>query len=118
VLDRAWQLSESDDWTLLLQQLQEVGGPEALYCAAQIYLAAGQIADAFELMEQLVHTDFQHPEYLPGYTLARYGQLADLMGQRDKALQAYRAVLGLSWVPKEAEEIALAGQRTPFRLEP
>jgi len=27
-------------------------------------------------------------------------------------------VLGLSWVPKEAKEIALAGQRTPFRLEP
>jgi tetratricopeptide (TPR) repeat protein len=118
VLDRAWQLSEADDWAVLLQQLREVGGPEALYCAAQIYLAAGQIADAFELMEQLVYTDFQYPEYLPGYALARYGQLADLMGQRDKALQAYRAVLGLSWVPQEAREIALAGQRTPFQLEP
>ncbi len=118
VLDRAWQLSESDDWAVLLQQLQEVEGPEALYCAAQIYLAAGQPEDAFDLLEQLVHTDFQHPAYLPGYSLARYGQLADLLGQREKALRAYRAVLGLSWVPQEAREIALAGQKTPFRLEP
>lgn len=117
VLDRAWQLSESDDWAVLLKQLQEVEGPEALYCAAQIYLAAGQVEDAFELLEQLVHTDFQHPAYLPGYALARYGQLADLVSQRDKALRAYKAVLGLSWVPGEAREIALAGQKTPFRLE-
>lgn len=115
VLDRAWQLSESDDWAILLQQLQEVEGPEALYCAAQIYLAAGQAKDAFELLEELVHSDFQHPEYLPGYTLARYGQLADLMGQREKALRAYKAVRGLSWVPQEAKEIALAGQQTPFQ---
>ncbi|MCX7783396.1 MAG: hypothetical protein N2318_07085, partial [Meiothermus sp.] len=74
VLDRAWQLNESDDWAVLLEQLQEVEGPEALYCAAQIYLAAGQAEDAFALLEQLVHSDFQHPAYLPGYTLARYGQ--------------------------------------------
>ncbi len=117
VLDRAWQLSESDDWAVLLQQLQELEGPEALYCAAQIYLAAGQPEDAYQLMEELVHTDFQHPAYLPGYALARYGQLADWMGQRDKALRAYKAVLGLSWVPQEARDIALAGQKTPFRLE-
>ncbi|MCS7067527.1 MAG: hypothetical protein N2Z75_03210 [Meiothermus sp.] len=116
VLDRAWQLNETDDWAVLLEQLQEVDGPEALYCAAQIYLAAGQAEDAFALLEQLVHSDFQHPAYLPGYTLARYGQLADVMGQRDQALRAYQAVLGLSWVPVEAREIALAGHKTPFRL--
>ncbi len=116
VLDRAWQLNESDDWAVLLQQLQEVEGPEALYCAAQIYLAAGQAEDAYALLEQLVHSDFQHPAYLPGYTLARYGQLADVLGQRDQALRAYKAVLGLSWAPMEAREIALAGQKTPFRL--
>jgi tetratricopeptide (TPR) repeat protein len=116
VLDRAWQLNEADDWATVLQQLQEVEGPEATYCAAQIYLAAGQAEDAFALLEQLVHTDFQRPEYLPGYTLARYGQLADLVGQRDKALRAYRAVLGLSWAPLEARAIALAGHKTPFQL--
>lgn len=116
VLDRAWRLEESDDWALLLNQLQEVEGPEAMYCAAQIYLAAGQPEDALALLEQLVHTDFQYPEYLPGYALARYGQLADALGQRDKALRAYAAVLALAWVPQEAREIALAGHRTPFKL--
>lgn len=117
VLDRAWQLSESDDWGVLLQQLQEIEDPEALYCAAQIYLAADQPEDAYQLMEELVQSNFQHPAYLPGYALARYGQLADWMGQRDKALRAYQAVLGLSWAPSEAREIALAGQKTPFRPE-
>lgn len=116
VLDRAWQLNEADDWAKLLAQLQEVDGPEAMYCAAQVYLAAGQPADALELLEQLVHTDFVEPEYLPGYTLARYGQLADLQNQRDKALRAYAAVLALEWVPQEAKEIALAGQRTAFKI--
>jgi len=116
VLDRAWRLEESDDWGALLAQLGEVEGPEAQYCAAQIYLAAGQPQDALELLESLTHSDFSFPEYLPGYTLARYGQLADIMDQRDKALRAYQAVLALSWAPQEAREIALAGQRTPFRL--
>ncbi len=117
ILDRAWQLHEADDWAVLLQQLKEMESPEALYCAAQIYLAAGQPEDAFALLEELIHSNFQYPEYLPGYTLARYGQLADLLGQREKALRAYRAVLGLSWAPQEAREMALAGQRTPFRLD-
>jgi len=117
VLDRAWRLEESDDWAALLEQLQEVEGPEAQYCAAQIYLAAGQPQAALELLESLVHSDFQFPEYLPGYTLSRYGQLADWLGQRDQALRAYQAVLALSWAPKEAKETALAGQRTPFKPE-
>lgn len=116
LLDRAWRLSESDDWGLLLEGLQAVREPEALYCAAQIYLAAGQLEDAFVLLEELLHTDFSHPAYLPGYALARYGQLADALGQRERALRAYQAVLGLSWAPAEAREIALAGQRSPFRL--
>jgi tetratricopeptide (TPR) repeat protein len=115
LLDRAWRLDTADDWAILLEQLQGVEGPEAIYCAAQIYLAAGQAPDAFALMEQLVGSSFAYPAYLPGYMLARYGQLADLMGQRDTALRAYKAVLGLSWAPQEAREIALAGQKTPFR---
>ena len=116
ILDRAWRLEESDDWAQLLGQLQELEDPEALYCAAQIYLAAGQPADAFVLLDQLIHKNFQQPEYLPGYTLARYGQMADLEGQRDKALRAYTAVLALEWAPQEAREIALAGRKTAFRL--
>lgn len=118
VLDRAWRLEESDDWAQLLGQLQEIEAPEALYCAAQIYLAAGQPADAFVLLDQLIHKDFHQPEYLPGYALSRYGQMADLEGQREKALRAYAAVLALDWAPQEAREIALAGRKAAFRLEP
>jgi hypothetical protein len=116
ILDRAWRLEESDDWAQLLGQLQEIEAPEALYCAAQIYLAAGQPADALVLLDQLIHKDFQEPEYLPGYSLARYGQMADLEGERDKALRAYTAVLALDFAPQEAREIALAGRKTAFRL--
>jgi tetratricopeptide (TPR) repeat protein len=116
ILDRAWRLEPGDDWAALLNQLQEIDGPEAMYLAAQIYLAAGQTEDAFSLLEQLIHTDFQQPEYLPGYVLARYGQLADALGQRDKALRAYRAVLALSWTPAEAIEVAQAGQRGPLNV--
>ncbi|MER3480970.1 MAG: hypothetical protein C4327_10980 [Meiothermus sp.] len=116
ILDRAWRLEEKDDWGLLLQQLQEVGTEEAQYLAAQVYLAAGQPEDALALMEPLLHADFVHPAYLPGYVLARYGQLQDLVGNRPAALKAYQAALALSWAPAEAREIALAGQRTPFKL--
>lgn len=116
ILDRAWRLEEKDDWGLLLQQLQEVGTGEAQYLAAQVYLAAGQPEDALALMEPLLHTEFVHPAYLPGYVLARYGQLKDLAGDRQAALKAYQATLALSWVPAEAREIALAGQRSPFKL--
>ncbi|ADH62893.1 conserved hypothetical protein [Allomeiothermus silvanus DSM 9946] len=116
ILDRAWRLEEKDDWSLLLQQLQEIADAEAQYLAAQIYLAAGRPEDALALMEALLHSEFAHPAYLPGYVLARYGQLQDLAGNRQAALRAYQAALALSWVPAEAREIALAGQRNPFKL--
>ncbi|AFV77007.1 hypothetical protein Theos_2006 [Thermus oshimai JL-2] len=116
LLDRAWQLKEEDDWAALLQGLLEVGTPEALFLSAQIYLAAGQWEDALALMEEVFRMDFQHPGYLPGYVLARFGQLLDLSGQRERALRAYRGVLALSFAPEEARAIALAGLRTPFRL--
>ncbi len=116
VLDRAWQLAEEDDPEKLLSELQAIGGPEAGYLAAQLYLAAGRPADALALLEQVAEGDFQHPDYLPGYLLARLGQLRDLVGERERAIRAYRGVLALSWAPEEARTIALAGLRTPFRL--
>ena len=115
ILDRAWQLSESDDFALLLSQLREIASPEAGYLASQIYLAAGQVEDALTLLEEVVAGDFHEPAYLPGYALARLGQLRDLVGDRDGALRAYRGVLALGWVPREAREIAQAGLRSPFR---
>ncbi|AEB12265.1 tetratricopeptide repeat protein [Marinithermus hydrothermalis] len=117
VLDRAWRLEEGDDWGGLVAQLQEVGNAEAQYLAAQIYLAAGRVEAAQAILEDLIHKEFQHPAYLPGYVLARLGQVQDLLGDRQAALRAYRTVLALSWAPEAAREIALAGVRTPFRVE-
>ena len=116
LLDRAWLLKEEDDWGALVEQLFAIGSPEALYLAAQVYLASGQWEDALALMEEVFRMDFQHPGYLPGYVLARLGQLLDLAGERERALRAYRGVLALSWAPEEARAVALAGLKTPFRL--
>ena len=116
LLDRAWLLKEEDDWGALVEQLFAIGSPEALYLAAQVYLASGQWEDALALMEEVFRMDFQHPGYLPGYVLARMGQLLDLAGERERALRAYRGVLALSWAPEEARAVALAGLKTPFRL--
>ncbi len=110
ILDRAWQLNPKDDWAGLLGQLQQVDGPEAMFCASQIYLAAGQTQDAFDVLEQLVHTEFNEPEYLPGYVLARYGQIAGMLGKSEVEQKAFTAVLALRWAPKEAKEIASAAR--------
>jgi len=118
LLDRAWRLEASDDLALLLEELRSIPTAESLYLAAQIYLAAGAPEAAFELMETLIQQDFSEPAYLPGYALARYGQLADLLGQRERALSAYRAVLALSWAPSEARDVAQAGLCTPFKVSP
>jgi tetratricopeptide (TPR) repeat protein len=116
LLDRAWLLREEDDWGALLEGLFQIGTPEALFLAGQIYLAAGQPEEALEVFEEVFRTDFQDPPYLPGYFLARFGQLLDHFGQRERAQRAYRGVLALSFAPEEARAIALAGLRTPFRL--
>jgi len=118
VMDRAWRLEEDDAWGNLIGQLMELEQAEARFLAAQVYLAAGQAQDALRLMEEVSRGDFSTPEYLPGYLLARLGQLYDLNGQRERAVRVYRSVLALSWVPAEAREIALAGMRTPFQPSP
>ena len=115
LLDRAWRLENEEEWGNLLAQLSEIGSAEAGYLASQIYLAAGQPEDSLRLLEEVSRGDFSRPEYLPGYVLARLGQLYDLAGQRDKALRAYTAVLALSWAPAEVKEIAQAGLRAPFK---
>ena len=116
VMDRAWQLAEGDDWGHLLTELQAIGNAEAAFLASQLYLAAGQVEDAAALLERVAQSDFHDPGYLPGYVLARLGQLRDLLGERERAVRAYRGVLALSWAPKEAREIAVAGLRSPFRI--
>ncbi len=115
LLDRAWRLEEEDDWARLLEGLFRIGTPEALFLAGQIYLAAGQPEEALALLEEVVQGDFHHPGYLPGYALARLGQVLDLLGQRERALRAYRGVLALAWAPEEARQTAQAGLRHPFQ---
>ena len=115
LLDRAWRLENEEEWGNLLAQLAEIDSAEAGYLASQIYLAAGQSEDALRILEDVSRGDFSRPEYLPGYVLARLGQLYDLVGQRDKALRAYAAVRALSWAPAEVKEIAQAGLRAPFK---
>ncbi len=118
VMDRAWRLQEDDEWGGLVEQLMEIPDAEAAFLVAQIYLAAGQLSDATAVMEGVARDDFSRPEYLPGYVLARLGQLYDLSGRREEALRAYRGVLALSWAPEETREIAAAGMRSPFRSGP
>ncbi|WP_457637322.1 hypothetical protein [Oceanithermus sp.] len=115
ILDRAWRLEGEEEWGGLLAQLSEIGSAEAGYLASQIYLAARQPEDSLRLLEEVSQGDFSRPEYLPGYVLARLGQLYDLVNRRDKAIRAYTAALALSWVPPEVREIAQAGLRAPFK---
>ena len=118
ILDQAWRLENPNSWPQLLAALQEIGSAEAQFLASQIYLAAGQTEDARSLLADLSHADFSRPEYLPGYVLARLGQLYDIAGERERAMRHYQAVLALSWSPEETREAARSGLVIPFILPP
>lgn len=98
----------------LLQQLRELEAPEARLAEADLLLAHGHAAEALETLEAASHRDFQEPYYLPGWLLARLGQLFDLAGRREDARRAYRGVLALSWAPAATREAARAGLQAPF----
>ncbi|MGL4611401.1 MAG: tetratricopeptide repeat protein [Trueperaceae bacterium] len=98
----------------LIAKLREVQKPEARYHEANLLLANGHLAEALDILEAASHTDFSEPYYLPGYLLARLGQLYDLAGNRDAALRAYKGVKALSYAPKDALEAATGGLETPF----
>lgn len=118
ILDQAWRLENPSYWPELLAALQNIASAEAQFLASQIYLAAGQTQDALSLLEDLSRGEFSSPEYLPGYVLARLGQLYDLSGERERAQRHYRAVLALSWAPDETREAARSGLAKPFTLPP
>lgn len=105
---------EVDDPAALLAQLKELGSPEARYHRANLLLAHDHVAEALELLEELTSGDFQEPYFLPGFVLARLGQLYDLAGERDAALRSYRGALALGYAPPEAVEAARAGVEAPF----
>lgn len=116
LLDVAWQ-GEAPEVAGLLAQLREGDEPEARFLEAQLLLAHDHAAEALDALERASHGDFREPYLLPGLLLARLGQLRDLAGQRERALQAYRGVLALSWAPDAARSAARAGLAAPFELD-
>ena len=101
----------------VLRSLRDISGPEARYHEANILLAHGHGAEALERLEEASRGDFVEPYWLPGFLLARLGQLHDLAGNREAALRAYRGVRALSWAPPEARVAAARGIEAPFAPE-
>ena len=127
VVDRAYRLEESDDLNILVHALLELDGPpdsslgrialEARFAASGLYLAVGDLESARDLLEAVAMGQFERPAYLPGFVLSRLGQVRDLQGERDMAVRAYRAALGLSWLPLEARQVCESGLERAFRLD-
>ena len=126
VVDRAYNLHESDDLDTLVHSLLELDGtpdsalgriaPEARFAASGVYLAVGDLESARDLLEAVSMGQFERPAYLPGFVLARLGQVRDLMGERQHAIRAYTAALALQWLPLEARKVAQSGLESPFAL--
>ena len=90
--------------------------PEARYHEANLLLADSRPEEALESLLRLLKLELHEPYYLPGFALARLGQVYDLAQLRDEALRSYRGVLALSWAPASAVVAATAGLTTPFGL--
>jgi hypothetical protein len=108
--------AEASDPAALLRRLAELDEPEARYHEANILVADARPDEALDRLVDLLRLDFHEPYYLPGFALARIGQLYDLAQRRDEALKSYRGVLALSWAPAAAVAAALAGVASPFGL--
>ena len=113
LLDVAFR-GDAADPVALLSSLRELEGAEVRFHEANVLLMNGHPAEALERLETAVNGDFSAPYYLPGYLLARLGQLRDLNGDRAGAVRAYRGVLAFDWVPEDAREAAVGGLEAPF----
>ena len=98
----------------LIENLEKIASAEASYHIANILLHNGYIDDALAKLVKASKGDFGQPYYLPGYLLARLGQLYDLKANRNMAKKSYRGVLALDYAPKEALETARKGLETAF----
>src|SRR5690606_37714388 len=107
---------EVDDVAALLSSLASLEDAEARYHEANLLLANAHPAEALERLETLLRMDFQEPYFLPGFALARLGQLYDLADRRREALRSYRGVLALSYAPAEALAAARSGLEEQFAL--
>lgn len=116
LLDVAWH-DAAPDVAGLLAQLRAGDEAEARFLEAQLLLAHDHPAEALDVLERAAQGDFREPYLLPGLLLARLGQLRDLAGRRERAVQAYRGVLALTWAPPAAREAASAGLNAPFALD-
>lgn len=105
---------EAKDPEAMLRALRELPGAEARLAEADLLLARGHPAEALDILENASRGDFSRPYHVPGWLLARLGQLYDLAGRRDDALRAYRGALALSWAPPTAREAASKGLERPF----
>ena len=124
VVDRAYRLESGDDLDALVHGLLELDAPadtvlarialEARFAASGLYLSVGDLESARDLLEVVSMGQFERPSYLPGFVLTRLGQVRDLMGERPRAIAAYRATLALSYCPLEAKEVAQKGLLEPF----
>lgn len=101
----------------VLASLGDIDAAEARYLEANLLLANGHAAEALERLETASRGDFSTPYYLPGYLLARLGQLRDLGGDRGGASRAYRGVRALDYAPLDALDVAEAGLQAPFHFE-
>lgn len=113
LLDTAFA-GEADDPAGLIAALREIDAPEARLAEAETLLGHGHAAEALGVLREAVRGDFAEPPYLPGWLLARLGQLYDLDGRREDAKRSYRGVLALSWAPAPAREAAREGLERPF----
>ena len=114
LLDFAFRADEVSEPGNLIAKLRTLTAPEARYHEANLLLSNAHVSEALETLRALTNTDFSEPYYLPGYALARLGQLYDLTEQREAALRSYRGVRALSYAPLEALSAAEEGLREPF----
>lgn len=107
---------EVDDVGALLASLGGLEVAEARYHEANLLLANDHPAEALERLEVLLRMEFHEPYFLPGFALARLGQLYDLAGRRREAVRSYRGVMALSYSPAAARQAAEAGLEQEFSL--
>ena len=115
LLDFAMQINVPEPGNVI-RKLRELNVPEARYHEANLLFANGHLIEALELLETVSHGDFSQPYFLPGYLLARLGQLRDLTNNRKGAERAYRGVLALDFAPIEAREASKKGLSVAFSL--
>lgn len=115
-LDFAFRSADVPEAGNVIAELQDIDTPEANYHYANLLLTNGHVDDAWQMMETISQGEFFEPYFLPGYVLARLGQLRDLVDRREQAKKAYQAVLALDFADGEAIAVAQKGLKEAFGL--